>query len=98
VERSEVRERLGLVVVVGAEPETLVVINGSAEVEDTEQRFVPAQADLSAVRGHLLGALGIHPIEAVVADDEVLVGPQADKAFRVLTARTGTATHGCTGR
>jgi hypothetical protein len=90
VEVPELGKGVALVVVLGPEAKSLVVVHRSRDVGNPKDRFVADNGDRTAGSFQLEGALAVHPVNALVADPDVGWRPQSDKAAgeRLLTVGT----------
>jgi hypothetical protein len=88
---SEVGKCVRLVVVVDSESKASVVLHGPPEVSDAEYWFMTDNLNRTTRPFDLQSALAVHPIDAVITDPKIGVGPQPDKASgeRLLAAGTG---------
>jgi len=66
------------------------VLHGSGDVDHTEDRVVGDNPDRTERSLGLEMALAVHPINAVVTDSNVRVGPQSDEASGELLFTVGT--------
>jgi hypothetical protein len=89
-ESSEAGEGVRLVVVVGVETQSLVVLNSMGDIGNSEDRLVADDLNRPAGSLDLKVSLAVHPVDALIADPNVGSGPQLDEpaSERLLTAAT----------
>jgi hypothetical protein len=89
-EVAEVRKCVTLIVVLGSEPQSPVVLDRSRNIDDPEDRLVADDPNRATCSFDLEITLAVHPIGAVVADSDIGGRPQPDGAAGEWLLTAGT--------
>jgi hypothetical protein len=89
-EVAEVSKCVSLIVVLGPEPQSLVVLDRSRKIDDPEDRLVADDPNRTTCSFDLEITLAVHPIDAVIADSDIRGRPQPDEAASEWLLTAGT--------
>jgi hypothetical protein len=86
----EMGKGISLVVELGPEAKSLVVLHRTRNIDDPKDRFVANDLNRTTQPFDLKSALAVHPVDAVVTDSDIRGRPQSDEAAseRFFTVRT----------